>query len=132
VKAVFVEIMARNKVNIVPYMIFGIITFLYGFSIYYLLPYSLVSLKLSLILEVFFFILMGLLLGLTLLAINLQRLLETLITHVLLIAERMSMKMMILNNLKAHSMRNKLTSTIFSMALAFNIFIMVQFRLIIL
>ena len=72
--------------NIVPYMIFGIITFLYGFSIYYLLPYSLVSLKLSLILEVFFFILMGLLLGLTLLAINLQRLLETLITHVLLIA----------------------------------------------
>lgn len=70
VKAVYVEIMAKNKMNIVPYLIFGIITFLYGFSIYYLLPYSLLTLKLGLILEVFFFILMGLLLGLVLLAIN--------------------------------------------------------------
>jgi hypothetical protein len=125
VKATYVEIMAKNKTNIVPFLIFGIITFLYGFSLYYLLPYSLLSMKLGLILEVFFFILLGLLLGLTLLAINLQRLLETLITHILLIFERASMKKMILNNLKAHSLRNKLTSTIFSMALAFNLFIMV-------
>lgn len=57
---------------------------------------------------------------------------ETLITHVMLAFEHQSMKRMILNNLKAHSLRNKLTSTIFSMALAFNIFIMVQFRLIML
>lgn len=70
VKAVYVEIMAKNKMNIIPYLIFGIITFLYGFAIYYLLPYSLLTLKLGLILEVFFFILMGLLLGLVLLAIN--------------------------------------------------------------
>jgi hypothetical protein len=42
------------------------------------------------------------------------------------------MKILVLNNLKTHSMRNKLTSAIFSMSLAFNIFIMVQFRLIML
>jgi hypothetical protein len=70
VKGMYVEIMQKSKSNIVPYLIFGIITFLYGFGIYYLLPLSLLSLKLSLILQVFFFILMGLLLGLTLLASN--------------------------------------------------------------
>ena len=62
--------MAKNKMNIIPYLIFGTITFLYGFAIYYLLPYSLLTLKIGLILQVFFFILIGLLLGLVLLAIN--------------------------------------------------------------
>jgi hypothetical protein len=41
------------------------------------------------------------------------------------------MKKMVQSNLRTHQMRNKLTSAIFSMTLAFNIFIMVQFRLII-
>lgn len=131
-KAIYVEIMSKSDLNIVPYLIFGIISFTYGFALYYLLPYSLLTLKIGLILEVFFFILLGLLLGLTLLAVNLQRIMETCITYILLIWEKNSMKMMILNNLKAHSPRNKLTSTIFSMSLAFNIFIMVQFRLIML
>lgn len=124
--------MQKSKTNIVPYLIFGIITFVYGLGIFYLLPLSMLSLKVSLILQVFFFILIGLLVGLTLLAINLQRFLEIILTHVLLFWERQSMKLMILNNLKAHSLRNKLTSSIFSMTLAFNIFIMVQFNLIML
>jgi hypothetical protein len=71
VKAIYVEIMQKSKTSIVPFLLFGTISFLYGLGIYYLLPLSLLSLKLQLILEVFFFILLGLLLGLTLLAINL-------------------------------------------------------------
>lgn len=71
VKGIYIEIMKKSKTNIIPFMIFGFITFLYGFAIYYLLPLSLLSLKLGLVLAVFFFILMGLLLGLTLLALNL-------------------------------------------------------------
>ena len=117
--------MQKSKANVVPYIIFGLISFLYGFGIYYLLPLSLLSLKLSLLLQVFFFILLGLLLGLTLLAINVQRFVEIIITYVVLFWEKNSMKLMILNNLKSHSLRNKLTSTIFSMSLAFNIFVMV-------
>jgi len=54
----------------VPPLIFGLITFLYGFAIYYLLPLALLSLDLGLTLEVFFFILIGLLLGISILAIN--------------------------------------------------------------
>jgi hypothetical protein len=83
-----VEIMQKSKTNIVPYLIFGIITFVYGLGIFYLLPLSMLSLKVSLILQIFFFILIGLLVGLTLLAINLQRFLEIILTHVLLFWER--------------------------------------------
>jgi hypothetical protein len=88
--------------------------------------------KLSLLLGIFLFILIGLLMGLTLMAMNLQRFIEIGLTYISLFWEKESMKILVLNNLKTHSMRNKLTSAIFSMSLAFNIFIMVQFRLIML
>jgi hypothetical protein len=65
-------------------------------------------------------------------AMNLQRFIEIGLTYLSLFWEKESMKILVLNNLKTHSMRNKLTSAIFSMSLAFNIFIMVQFRLIML
>jgi hypothetical protein len=125
--------MKRSKMNTVPYIIFGLITFLYGLGIFYIMPLSLLSLKLSLILGIFLFILIGLIVGLTLFAMNFERLLENTLTYVLLWWwESPSMIRMILNNLSTHQMRNKLTCAIFSMSLAFNIFIMVQFRLIIL
>lgn len=53
-----------------------------------------------------------------------------LITYIVFFWEKTSMKLLVLNNLKAHSMRNKLTTAIFSITLAFNIFNMVQFKLI--
>jgi hypothetical protein len=96
------------------------------------MPLSLLSMKLSLLLGIFLFILIGLLMGLTLMAMNLQRFIEIGLTYLSLFWEKESMKILVLNNLKTHSMRNKLTSAIFSMSLAFNIFIMVQFRLIML
>jgi hypothetical protein len=71
VKAVFVTITLKSKENTVPFIIIGVISFGYGLAIYYLLPLSLLAMNFSLILEVFFLILLGLLLGLTLLAINL-------------------------------------------------------------
>ena len=123
--------MQKSKTNNVPYIIFGLITFIYGFAIFYVMPLSLVSMKLSLLLGIFLFILIGLLFGLTLMAINFQRFVEMALTYIALCWEKQSMKLLVLNNLKTHAMRNKLTSAIFSMSLAFNIFIMVQFRLII-
>ena len=131
IKGTFVEIMKTSAMNRVPYIIFGLITFLYGLGMFYVLPLSLLSMKISLILGVFLFILMGLIFGLTLLAMNMQRLVEIALTHLVFFWEKPSMKKMIQSNLRTHQMRNKLTSAIFSMTLAFNIFIMVQFRLII-
>ena len=125
IKGTFVEIMKKSKANVVPYIIFGLITFVYGFSIFYTMPLSLLSMKLSLLLGIFLFILIGLLFGLTLMAMNLQRFVEIAFTYGSLFWENNSMRMLVLNNLKTHSLRNKLTSAIFSMSLAFNIFIMV-------
>ena len=39
------------------------------------------------------------------------------------------MRKMVFNNLKAHKLRNRLTSTIFSMALGFIIFLLVAYKL---
>jgi ABC-type antimicrobial peptide transport system permease subunit len=50
VKATYVEIIQKNRSQLIPYMIFGAITTIYGFGIYYLLPLALLSFKLSLIL----------------------------------------------------------------------------------
>jgi hypothetical protein len=125
IKGTFVEIMKKSKANVVPYIIFGMITFVYGFSIFYTMPLSLLSMKISLLLGIFLFILIGLLVGLTLMAMNLQRFVEIALTYGALFWEKQSMRLLVLNNLKTHSLRNKLTSAIFSMSLAFNIFIMV-------
>eukprot|EP00347_Sterkiella_histriomuscorum_P021563 403333540 len=129
VKAIYIKILHKSHVDIYPQLIFGIITFCYGFAMYYLLPLSLLSMDLGMILQVFFCILVGLLFGLSLLAINLQKPCEVLLTYLFLLCETRSMRRMVLNNLKAHMMRNRLTSTIFSMALGFIIFLLVAYKL---
>lgn len=115
--------------NVVPYLMFGTLAIVYGASIYYVLPWSLLSMDLGMILRVFFCILLGMLLGLCLMAINVQRLLEILLTYVFLFWEKKSMKLMVLNNLMAHKMRNRLTALIYSLALGFIIFLIVAYKL---
>ena len=102
----------------------------YGIGIYYFLPLSMLSMNFSLILRIFFLILLGMLFGLTLLSFNLQRLLEvTLVYGFLGIFEKESMRMLVLKNLTAHKMRNKMTSIIFSLALGFIVFLIVSYNL---
>ena len=110
-------------------MIFGIITVVYGLAIYYFLPLSMLSLNFKLILRIFFMILLGMLFGLTLLSFNLQRLLEIALTHTLLFFEQSSMRMLVLKNLTAHKLRNKMTSIIFSLAIGFIVFLIVSYNL---
>jgi len=129
VKSIYIEILNKNKANIIPQVIFGVISVAYGITIYYLLPLSMLSMDLGMVLQVFFCILLSLLVGLCLLAVNLQKPMEVLLTYILLIFETRSMRRMVLNNFKAHTMRNRLTSTIFSMALGFIIFLLVSYKL---
>lgn len=68
--AMFVEILQTNKKNISGMIVFGIIAVVYGLSIYYLLPLSMLSFNFSLILRIFFMILLGMLFGLSLMAMN--------------------------------------------------------------
>jgi len=50
VKSIYIEILNKNKTNVVPQLLFGIISVGYGFAIYYLLPLSMLSLDLGMIL----------------------------------------------------------------------------------
>ena len=121
----YAKIINNSKINVIPYFIFGIISILYGLAIYYLLPLAMFSFKLTLIIDIFFLILLGLIFGLTLLASNLQRVFQIMLIHVIFFWERNSMKRLLDNNLKAHTMRNRTTGLIYSLALAFLIFLMV-------
>lgn len=123
------EILDTEKQNLGSYIVFGVIAVTYGLSIYYFLPLAMLSFNFALVLRIFFFILVGMLFGLSLLAFNLQRFLEILLTYVLLFFEKSSMKQMVLKNLTAHKMRNKMTSIIYSIALGFIIFLIVSYNL---
>ena len=91
-KGAKVSISEKGESNVIPYLIFGFISTLAGTAIFYLLPLAVLNFNIALILQIFFLILLGMILGLTLISFNLQRILETLIVYTLLFFERASMK----------------------------------------
>jgi hypothetical protein len=93
------------------------------------LPLAVLSFDLGLLLEIFFLILIGMILGLTLISFNLQRLFETILVYVMMAYERKSMKILVLKNLSAHRDSNKMTSIIYSLTLGSIIFIIVASNL---
>jgi hypothetical protein len=124
-----VSIQEKGERNVLSYLIFGFISVLTGIAIFYLLPLAVLNFDIALILQIFFLILLGMILGLTLISFNLQRLLELAIVNFVLFFERASMKMMIKKNLIAHRESNKLTSIIYSLTLACIIFVVVAANL---
>jgi hypothetical protein len=124
-----VEVNYNNAMDIAPLITFGILTVLYGVSIYYLMPLSLLSGNYGLILIIFFSILMGMVLGLTLLAYNLQSVVQIGLTHLFFFWEKDWMKDLIMKNFVAHKERNQLTSIIYSLTLGSMIFLVVSANL---
>ena len=118
---------AKQKIG--SYLIVGTICVVYGIGIYYLLPLSLLTGNLTLVLYVFFFILMGMILGLVLLAFNFQKMIEIFLTYLLFFWERKSMKLLIIKNLDLHRQKNKMTAIIYSLTLGTIIFILVTLSL---
>lgn len=109
----------------VPYLIFGGIGTFAGMTVYYILPMAVLNFNIGLLLEIFFLILIGMILGLTLISFNLQRAVELFLLHTLLFLETNSMKIMITKNLSAHRESNRLTSIIYSITLGCIIFVIV-------
>ena len=75
--------------------------------------------------RVFTSILLGMLLGLVIVGFNFQSMIEIVVTYVLFFWEHKSMKILILKNLIAHRLKNRMTAVIYSMALGTLIFIIV-------
>jgi hypothetical protein len=128
-KAVFVKIIQAKNFDKKPYIVFGVISVIYGLSIYYFLPLSLISLNFSLMLIIFFMILIGMFCGMVLLALNLQRILEITFVYVFLFYERTSTRMIVLKNMIAHKPRNRTTILIYAMSVGFLIMIIVSYNL---
>ena len=117
--------------RIVPFIVFGLVSVLFGVVIYIVLPSALLAFNVSLVLQIFFMILVGLILGLALLAANLRGPIEIIVTYLLLFWERKSTVRLLKKNLKSHSRTNKLTSVIYALTLGCIIFLCVSLNLII-
>ena len=72
---IFVTFTDNRNPSVLPYVLFGTLALVYGASVYYFLPKAMLEMKLNLMLQIFFLILLGMLFGLTVLASNLQGLL---------------------------------------------------------
>ncbi|KAL4504054.1 hypothetical protein ABPG72_022684 [Tetrahymena utriculariae] len=102
---------------------FGLLCSLFGFSIYYLLPLSLFTLDMSILVTIFFFILIGLLVGLILVSINFSYLFEKLVVHVCLFWISASSQKVVLKNLACHRIKNTRTSIMYGLSISFVVFV---------
>jgi ABC-type antimicrobial peptide transport system permease subunit len=119
----------QSKSISVSMIMTGIGLTLFGATIYYVFPLALLSMNLGLLLNVFFFILGGMLLGLALLSVNLQRLLEQFVVAVFLWWDKSAIRELVKKNLVAHRLRNQKTTIMYSLSLGFIIFISVAYSI---
>lgn len=106
-----------------PLLALGLLAFLAGFALYYLLPLALLSLDLGLFLALFLCIFVGMLGGAAVLALNVQGLLQRALACACLSWwERGPVLRIALTNLGAHARRNRLTSLMYGLAVAFVVF----------
>ena len=122
---VVISFVNNESKNVIPHVIFGTIAVLFGTSIYYLLPLGLLQQNFGMILSIFFMLLFGMILGLTLLASNLQGILEVVMVYIFFFWEQKAMQNLLRKNLAAHKPRNYLTTIIYALTLGCIIFLMV-------
>ena len=125
-----IEVISLQKKELNSLIVFGLLTFIYGASIYYFLPLSLISNNFGMIGAIFLWILFGILLGFVLLSRNIEHLLQKLLTYTLLFFTRSYTKLLILKNLAAHKVKNKKSSLMFSLSVGIFIMASVGFDLI--
>lgn len=97
-----IVIIKGKGMKVIPYIVFGLLCVTFGVTIYVILPQALLAENAGLILEIFFMILIGLILGLTLFTANLRGFLETLVLYLLFFWERKSMRALLRKNLMSH------------------------------
>ena len=102
---------------------------IFGFLIYYLFPLALLSFNITLLFYIFFGMLLGMLFGCVLLAINFERIMETIVQYIFFFWEHDAIFTLIEKNMTAHRRRNRKTTLMYSMALGFIIFMTVAFQI---
>ena len=123
-------IIESKGTRVAPFVVSGLACVTVGVIVYVVLPQALLAENIGLILQIFFMILIGMILGLALLAANLRGIVETLITYLFFFWEKKSMRTLIKKNLIAHKHTNKLTSIIYALTLGCVIFLCVALNLV--
>jgi len=100
---------------------------IFGFSIYYLMPLALLSTNISLLLNMFFGLIIMMLLGLVLLSLNIQHIMERVIVWSLFWWESRGIPQVLVKQLVAHRGRNRFTTVMYGLTIAFVIFIYVSY-----
>eukprot|EP01083_Nonionella_stella_P097731 274723_1 len=121
----------RSEQSAIPttLLVVGVIMVLFGFCVYYVFPLALITQRLSLVLTMFFALMIALLIGLLLLSFNVQHLIEKGIV-LLLFAwwEKRHIPYLVHKNIIAHKQRNQKTSLMYASSLGFIIMISVVYR----
>ena len=89
------------------------------------MPKAFLTLDYTLLLNLFFIILTGFILGLTLLTNNLEGILELVLSKIFFFWDRKAMRILLSKNLLMHRARNKLTSIVYALTLGCVIFLFV-------
>jgi hypothetical protein len=89
----------------------------FGFGVYYVFPLSLLSFNLALLLNLFFFLLLGMILGMIMLSLNVENLLQQFLVIVFFFWERTAITSILLKNLVAHRVRNRKTTVMYALSL---------------
>lgn len=95
----------------------------FGFVVYYLAPLSFIFLNLPMFFTIFVFILAGMLIGLSLLAMLLHSSVQQIVMHCIMwFSDARKLKPLVRKNLHGHSSRNRKTAVLFTTCIAFIIF----------
>jgi len=123
-----IQIIIEMNIKKFPYtrVVFAILGIAFGLALYLLLPLSMLTFNLGLLLTMFFMILIGIFIGLALLSLNFQYVVERFVTQIFFFWTKESFRTLILKNLIAHKVRNRQTALMYSLSLGFIIFITVS------
>eukprot|EP00919_Chromeraceae_sp_WS-2016_P038079 GHVR01090948.1.p1 GENE.GHVR01090948.1~~GHVR01090948.1.p1 ORF type:complete len:516 (-),score=82.14 GHVR01090948.1:126-1601(-) len=94
-----------------------------GIGVYIIVPYAFVNYNLELLVWVFIFVLFGMMLGLVLLALNIEQIIEHMVVIIFLFWETRVVRTLVLSNLISHRERNRKTSIMYTLSLGVIIFI---------
>ena len=106
ISGLFVTFTDNRNTFITPFLLTGTLALVYGISIFYFLPMAIFEMKLNLMLQIFFLILLGMLFGLTVLSSNLHGLLGKVLQSMLLFWESRATRILLAKNISAHRSRN--------------------------
>lgn len=130
VQAVKIEV-ERSEQTKVSWTALAVGLFLaaFGFGVYYIFPVSLLSFNFELLLNLFFILILLMLVGFVMLSLNVENIMHRGLTWLFFFWDKVAIRKILLKNLIAHRVRNRKTTIMYSVSLSFVIFLYVAYAM---